>query len=151
MWVNNMQEFKLMGSTYFFQSYSDFKSKDIDLWTICDSAENDITVIKEIAKNINAKKEYFLIKRKANAQEYINSALEASLPMAVGKFLIPEFCLDINFSIADLPQLKPLIDNLDAKHLYEKVIYEAYIKNNDFYLTQEQRDEAYLIYKQSRA
>ena len=29
-------------------------------------------------------------------------------------------------------------DKLDVKHKYEKLIYEEYIENNDFVITQEQ-------------
>jgi hypothetical protein len=43
-----------------------------------------------------------------------------------------------------------MIDNLDIKHLYEKVIYNSYIENKSFVLTDEQRDKAYLLYKQGR-
>jgi hypothetical protein len=49
-----------------------------------------------------------------------------------------------------LLKLKPLIDTLDEAHLYEQVIYESYLINGDFYLTQEQRDLAYTKYKEAR-
>ena len=70
--------------------------------------------------------------------------------MSVIKFLTPEFNEAIGFTIKDLPKVKPLIDKLDEKHLYAKIIYEAYLENGSFTLTQEQRDKAYEEYKRLR-
>jgi hypothetical protein len=39
---------------------------------------------------------------------------------------------------------------MDSKHTYEKIIVEAYIENNGFFLTDEQRDMAYMEYKKTR-
>ena len=77
----------------------------------------------------------------------IKDALMSKSGMVIGKFLVLEFINELNMTIEDLKTLKPLIERLDEKHLYEKVIYDSYIQNNDFYLTQEQLDEAYKIYK----
>jgi hypothetical protein len=70
--------------------------------------------------------------------------------MQVGKYLVPEILHYFNFTIDDLKQLQPLIDNLDKSHLYEKIIYDGYIENNDFYLTDIQLDNAYKSYKDAR-
>ena len=70
--------------------------------------------------------------------------------MVVGKFLVPEFCTAIGFTIEDLPKLAPLVERLDDKHMYEKVIYESYLENHAFELTIEQRDRAYSMYRESR-
>ena len=53
-------------------------------------------------------------------------------------------------SIDDLKRLKPIIAKLDDKHKYEEVIYNAYLENNDFVLTDEQRQEAYRVYNKYR-
>ena len=58
--------------------------------------------------------------------------------MQLGKFLVPTFVEAIGFTIEDLKKLQPLADNLDDKRKYEKVIYDSYIQNNDFALTDEQ-------------
>ena len=84
-------------------------------------------------------------------EDYIDWALQSQVGMVVGKFLIPEFCEQIGFTIEDLPRLQPLIDKLDKKHLYEKVIFDSYIENHAFELTIEQRDRAYSMYRESRA
>lgn len=70
--------------------------------------------------------------------------------MQLGKFLVPTFIEAIGFTIDDLKKLQPLLDNLDDKHKYEKVIYNTYIQNNDFTLTDEQLQKAYLKYKHNK-
>lgn len=70
--------------------------------------------------------------------------------MEIGKFLIPDFIKEIGFTIEHLKQLKPLVDNLDDKHKYEKVIFDSYILNNDFILNDEQLQNAYKIYLKYR-
>lgn len=59
--------------------------------------------------------------------------------MQVGKFLVPAVATELKLTIQDLKKLKPLITKLDVEHIYEEAIYEAYIENNGFFLTDEQR------------
>lgn len=134
----------LMGSNYFFNKYDDFKSTDIDKIELVDTNE-----FKEKRIIRGQGKDYFYLKRKPKDQ-LIQDALKSDLPMVVGKFLIPEFNKRINFTIEDLPKLQPLIDKLDEKHKYEEIIYNAYIENKSFTLTEEQRDAAYRRYKEAR-
>ena len=133
-----------IGSNYFFHSYKDFKATDIDKIEVVETNE-----FKEKRVIRGQGKDYFYLKKKPK-QELINDALKSSLALVVGKFLIPEFNEQIDFTINDLSQLKPLIDKLDEKHIYEKIIYEAYLQNGDFILTKEQRDAAYASYKKAR-
>ena len=70
--------------------------------------------------------------------------------MVIGKFLVPEFCNEIGFSIEDLPKLTPLIEKLDKKHKYEEIIFNSYLQNGDFILSEEQREKAYFSYLESR-
>lgn len=135
----------LMGSTYFFSQYPDFESKDIDEIEIVET-----TKFNYMSHLIGNNKCSFLIKKQPTTQKYIDDALKCHLGMTVGKFLIPEFASAIELNIEDLPQLQPLIDRLDEKHQYEKIIYNSYIANNDFILTDVQRDIAYKLYKESR-
>ena len=52
---------------------------------------------------------------------------------------------------AGLPQREPeALNEWQEKHLYEKVIYDAYIENGCWVLTAEQREEAYRIYKECK-
>ena len=134
----------LMGSRYFFQDYPDYTSHDIDKIEIVNNNEfKNVRIIRGQGKD------YFFFQERSKEQ-WILDTLAAELPMAVGKFLIPEFVREIGFTIKDLPRLKPQFDKLDEKHWYERIIYNAYLENGDFVLTQEQRDQAYAEYKRSR-
>lgn len=134
----------LMGSNYFFKDYKDFKSHDIDYIDIIETNE-----FKEKRIIRGQGKDYFYLKRKPKEQ-LIQDALKSELSMVVGKFLIPEFNKKIGFTIEDLPKIKPLVDKLDEKHIYEKIIYESYLENKSFTLTDEQRLKAYEKYKEAR-
>ena len=70
--------------------------------------------------------------------------------MQVIKFLSPRVAEYIGLGIDKLQFLKPLIDALDSKHEYAKIIYQFYIENGKFELTEKQRLEAFKIYKKSR-
>lgn len=135
----------LIGSQYFFSCYDDFSSKDIDELIIIDTDE-----FKQMRQITGQGRCFFQLRRHDTVQEYIDWALQSKVGMVIGKFLIPEFVAQIGMNIEDLKQLAPLVDRLDDKHKYEKIIYDYYILNNDFYLTDEQRLVAYESYKESR-
>lgn len=135
----------LIGSTYFFSCYDDFNGGDIDELQIIETDE-----FKQIRQITGQGKCLFLMKKHASKEDYIDWALKSSIGMVVGKFLVPEFCAQIGFTIEDLPRLKALIGKLDDKHKYEEIIFNSYLENNSFTLTSEQRNKAYQIYKQER-
>jgi hypothetical protein len=64
------------------------------------------------------------------------------LTLAVVKYL--------NLSIEQLKLLQPMIDDIDKRHTYLSVIYNAYIENGEFRLTKEQLDLAYETYLKYR-
>lgn len=135
----------LIGSQYFFSCYPDFKSKDIDELQIIET--NEFSQIRQITGQGRC---LFQMKKHATKEDYIDWALKSQIGMVVGKFLVPEFCAAIGFTIEDLPRLKVLIDRLDDKHKYEEIIYNSYIENGLFTLTSDQRNRAYKSYKESR-
>ena len=135
----------LIGSQYFFNCYQDFHSKDVDYLEIIDTFE--FTQLRQIS---SLGKCLFQLKRHLNKEPYIRWALQSKTPMCVGKFLVPEFNAQIGFTIEDLPRMQPLIDKLDDKHKYEEIIYNSYLENGDFILTEQQRLQAYESYKSSR-
>ena len=55
----------------------------------------------------------------------------------------------LGVSLGDLKRLAPCFENLDGKHAYERLIYEAYLANGSFTLTDEQREKAYKEYKEA--
>ena len=135
----------IIGSTYFFKDIKDFISKDLDTL--------------ELVKRPKGFKIYYQLTghgkcifkwKKMSSSKFIELTLSRNVPMELGKFLVKEFCEEINFTIEDLKKLKVLRDNLDDKHKYEAIIYDAYIKNNDFYLTKRQLNKAYKEYKKYR-
>lgn len=135
----------LIGSKYFFSCYPDFKSKDIDELQIIDT--NEFSQMRQITGQGRC---LFQMKRHSSKEDYIEWANKSQLGMVIGKFLVPEFCQQIDFTVQDLPKIKVLINRLDDKHKYEEIIYNSYIENGSFTLTDEQRDRAYKSYKDSR-
>ena len=135
----------LIGSKYFFSRYPDFNGKDIDEIQLVDTTE--FAQMRQITGRGRC---LFQMKRHTTTQEYIDWAVKSKVGMVVGKFLVPEFCKAIGFTIADLPKVAVLVDRLDAKHQYEKIIYDSYLENGSFTLTDEQRGRAYQSYKESR-
>ena len=135
----------LMGSNYFFSCFEDFTSKDVDEIELVDT--KDFQYMRWITGQGRC---LFQFRKLPHVDDYINYALQSKDGLVIGKFLIPEFCKAIGFTIKDLPRLSPLIEKLDNKHKYEKIIYDSYISNNNFHLTDEQLASAYELYKQSR-
>ena len=81
---------------------------------------------------------------------FMDEVFETNVFMKAGKFLIPEFNEYIGFTIEDLEKMRPMFEQIDYRHGYEKIIFEAYLENGGFFLTDEQRDKAYAEYKDER-
>lgn len=134
----------VVGSEYFFTGMPGFEPHDHDRVWLVDTDEFTVRTIRGMGDD------YFLLKRKTK-DELIADALDSGLPLVVGKFLVPEFCKAIGFSFDDLLRLAPLIDALDERHSYEKIIYNAYKSNGEMSLTEEQREAAYQEYLRTRS
>lgn len=134
----------LMGSNYFFGNFSDFKVHDTDYIELTDNPD-----VKRKLVIRGQGMDYIQLRRKPK-DILIQEALAENFPLALGKFLIPEFDQEINFNLNDLLLLTPMVKDLDAKHQYEKIIFEAYLENKSFTLTEEQLEEAYAVYKEAR-
>lgn len=137
----------IIGSRVFFSGYEDFKSKDTDVIAIMDSffpGKNSMNM------KLPKKGEDVFLYRNLDKDGFIKDALESGFPMRAGKFLVPEFIDYIGLTIDDLQLLRPMFEEMDEKHKYEKIIFDSYVKNNSFTLTDEQRNAAYEIYKESR-
>lgn len=135
----------VVGSKCFFEGIEGFIPHDDDYLELVDNPEDF-----KYKKIYHGKFCLFKWKR-MNADEYIDYMLNIStLPMEVGKFLVPEFVNNIGFTIEHLKKLEPVINNIDEKHNYEKIIFDSYIENNDFVLTEEQKLKAYNEYKKYR-
>ena len=135
----------LVGSNAFFKDIEGFTSKDIDILEFVDNP----TDFKNVRQFKFPHKCVFQW-RKMPVNELIDITLFRNFPMEIGKFLVPEFIKEFKLSIDDLKRLEPIIAKLDDKHKYEEVIYNAYLENNDFVLTDEQRQKAYKMYNKYR-
>jgi hypothetical protein len=134
----------LVGSQYFFNGIKDFAPHDIDYLELCDYLEGYNSI------RITGRGKCLFKWLRMTPDKFVEVTLKNGLPMAMGKFLIPEFCKEIGFTIEHLKQLKPLVEKLDEKHKYEEVIFNAYIDNNDFVLNEEQLHKAYEVYNEKR-
>ena len=142
--INIIKEFKI-GSSIFFDSYFDYTQKDIDILAI-----TDLPLFGKPMMNMKLKdKDIFFMCIEDNSV-MLDKTLESGVNMRAGKFLSPEFAEYIGLTIEELKRLKPMFDDIDEKHMYEKVIFDSYIKNNGFFLTNEQRLKAYEEYKRKR-
>ncbi len=143
--MNVIKTFKI-GSSVFFSKFDDYMTKDNDIIRIMDVWKFNETNVLNLKRNGD---DIFMF-RNMTKDEFINDTLSCNTPMRVGKFLVPEFVEWLNFTIDDLKLLKPQFDRLDEKHKYEQVIYDAYIENNAFTLTEKQLQEAYNEYRKYR-
>lgn len=135
----------IVGSQAFFQYYKDFKPKDIDILYLV-SKNEFFKSSRRVHYNNKCIFEWVV----RSKEEWINTLNNNFLAMEVGKVLVPNVAKYIGLTIEDLKKLSPQFDKLDDRHKYEKVIYDSYIENNDFTLTNEQLDRAYEEYKRER-
>ena len=133
-----------VGSQAFFSMYPDFTPSDIDEVEF-EEKPRLFRDFMQIRKKDRTR--CLFIWRKMDPDEFIDYALRSRTPMEVGKFLVPEVADYLGITMEHLKQLRPVVDRLDKKHEYERVIYEAYMENGGMFLTPEQRDLAYLVYK----
>ena len=141
-----MQKKFLTGSRAFFSCMADFRPKDTDL-LVLDDAPKGYKFYRQTQTNGICLFEW----RYMDADALIEYALQHQKPqMQVGKFLVPDFAKHIGLTLEQLTRLRTLIDALDAKHRYEEIIYNSYLVNGDFTLTDDQRESAYQCYKEAR-
>ena len=136
-----------IGSSYFFKDFDDYKETDHDELCIMDRFPFNHTNVLNMKKD---GMDIFLF-RDMDKDGFIEDTIKSGVPMRAGKFLNKEFSQDhLNMTVQDLKTLDSVFKSMDGKHSYETVIYEAYIANNGFYLTNEQLDAAYAEYKRKR-
>ena len=136
-----------IGSSIFFSTFPDYKTKDNDILTLVSpwTLKNPIFRMKEGENDV------FFMNGNLSGQELLELHLGDTLPpMAVGKFLSPEFSRYLGLSVSDLKRLHGRFESLDEKHRYENIIYKSYIKNNDFFLTKDDLGKAWEEYKKER-
>lgn len=135
----------LVGSRAFFGCYDDFKSKDKDFLELV----HDPTAFKWRHEQSLRGVCTFQYKKEP-AAIMVQRTVDFGDALSVGKFLVPEVATAIGATVEDILPLEVLLPKLDKRHKYIAVIFEAVKQNNSFELTDEQRDEAYEVYKQSK-
>ena len=135
----------LVGSKAFFENIKGFRSKDTDILELVDNPA-DFKYLRQF----RFKDKCVFQGRNMPVDEFIDAELMMNVPMSVCKFLCPEFIKLKGLTIEQLKRLQPLVDNMDEKHMYLKTIYDFYIANNEFTLTDEQLNDAYNIYLKYR-
>ena len=135
----------IVGSRAFFEGMQGFCPKDTDILELVDNP----TGFKDV-RQFKGKGKCVFQWRRMSAGEFIQVTMTRNLPMEIGKFLVPEFADAIGFTIEDLKRLQPMVDRLDDAHRYEKIIFDAYLYNNAFTLTSEQRSMAFDEYLKFR-
>lgn len=141
-----MEKKFLTGSNAFFSCYEDFKPKDRDFVVLNDSPKG-----YKNFRQISTSGMCMFELRHMSADEMIEYTLKQDkTPMAICKFLCTDFVEYMGITIEQIKLLQPLVEILDKKHIYLRSIYDSYIQNGDFFLTDEQRMNAYEIYKSER-
>lgn len=135
----------LVGSKAFFENVKGFNSKDTDILELVDNP-TDFKYLRQF----RFKDKCVFQWRNMPVDEFIDAELLMNVPMSICKFLCPEFIKLKGLTIEQLKRLQPLVDNMDEKHMYLKTIYDFYIANNDFTLTEQQLNDAYKMYLKYR-
>lgn len=136
----------LVGSRAFFSQCPNFHSKDTDYLVLVEKGDG-FQFVRQISM---ANSCIFEFVRKPK-QEMIDYALHHGAPMQVGKFLVKKVAEELGLTIDDLKLLRPLIDKLDAKHEYERVIFDYITENGSWDIPEDVRAAAYKAYKTARS
>ena len=139
----------IVGSNAFFAGMDGFVPKDNDrLILVDDASECGLPIIAHSEMRLKGNC-YFFYKRLPK-DEMIDNCIKSKDPIVVGKFLVPSVARDLGLTIDDLRRLEDTVLSLDDRHRYEEVIFRAYLENDGFVLTDEQRKEAFNTYSNNR-
>lgn len=136
----------IVGSRAFFKGMPGFEPSDEDYVVLMDLHNKRFK--NQMQVRMGDRCIFFWIEK--SKEEMIDYLLKSNDPMQVGKFLVPVFAERLDITIDDLQKLKPVIDALDDRHKYLAIVYEAYLANGKFELTDSQRAEAFEVYKSAR-
>lgn len=136
-----------IGSRAFFSDYEDFEPHDSDYIVFNEDPDERKKLL--ITRDGD---EHTFIYKVMPKEEFIEFELghTTNVAMAAMKLLVPEVAEYLGLTMEDLNQFDAVYQRLDRKHKYGKYIYDCYKENGDFTLTQEQRDQAYNLYKETR-
>ena len=134
-----------VGSRAFFGGIADFASKDHDYVVLVDQPQG-FNYRRECSLRGVDTFEY----KRMSAADLVAKTLEYADALAVGKFLVKGFADAIGLTTDQLQQLQPLVEKLDEKHQYERIIFDAIISAGSWDLSDETLQAAYASYTESR-
>lgn len=135
----------LIGSKAFFSGFDDFVPVDTDILIFDDEPDYEIST-----SYMDGNTHYVRWDARMSKREIINFHKYLYTGRYIQKFLVPKVAEYFNLTIEELQEMENLIENLDDQHTYIKVVYDAYIENDGFFLTDEQLEAAYEEYKKVR-
>lgn len=133
-----------IGSSVFFSKFPDYTPGVSNILYIDDNPDY------EYETNYMENGVHILRWRNLSKEKLMEYHKDCYIGRYIGKFLVPEYVEYYDVTIDDLKELHHLIDFIDERHVYEKMIYDFYIENNGFYLTDEQLNAVYQEYKNER-
>lgn len=135
----------IVGSRAFFSGMEGFKSKDRDFLELVDEPKGF-----EWRQEMSLRGVDTFRYRKESPAQMVQRTINAGDPLLIGKFLVPEVAEAIGATVADILPLEQLLPQLDDKHRYVALIFDAVKENNSFTLTAEQRATAFAAYQEAR-
>jgi hypothetical protein len=139
-----IKQFKI-GSSAFFSGVEGYNGKNSDTLLI----EKDPVGFKTWRES-SGQSVVIAEWKEMGKDEFIEATLSFGKPELAGKFLIPEFAEWFQMAIDDLKKLDNLFSKMEGKQAYLKKIYEYYIENGKFELSEEQKKDAYSVYEEHR-
>lgn len=142
-----MEIFKI-GSRAFFGNMPDYKEGDCDVLLVLDKWPEEFK--KTIFSCGVTKCDTFFMKQMTK-EEYIAETIETEDIKRVFYYMVPEFVQFIGLTIDDIKRVEPVVRKLEnTRHKWYINVYESYIANGGFYLSDEQREAAYDVFKRTR-
>lgn len=135
----------IVGSRAFFSACDGFRGTGHDYLVLEDNPEGYKWRHEQSLRHVST----FRYRREP-VVDMVRRTIECGDALLVGKFLVPEVAEAIGATVADILPLEALLPGLAPLYQYLTVIFEAVKRNNSFVLTEEQREEAYKAYRQSR-
>lgn len=134
----------LVGSRAFFGKYRDFKFSNFDFVEL-DESEN-VEQFELVRRGISI----FRVKLES-VENMVKRAIVSGGTLQAGKFLVKEVAESIGATVEDILPLEPVFAAAEGKYTYLYNIFAALKDNGSFKITDEQREEAYRVYKEARS
>lgn len=151
----------LTGSLSWFEGIDGFKPHDTDYCVFLEGKEtiddikieskdkvNDFQIGTHIRDEKN--KKCFFVLRYNNKNDIIIASLMSCYLPVLCSLCDPNIAKYLGITVNDLLPFKKFINYFSYRYFYIKKIYEYILLNNDFYLTREQLNNVYNIYKETK-